>query len=105
MAGATHYDSATNDVASVTIAALENVPVEISSILTSYSAAPTGGKVTIESPAGTTICEYDVTAAGPAPVSFAGTPLPGADGEAVVVKLAAAGGVGIVGKLTVVTRE
>ena len=106
MAGSVRYATATNSAATVTIPApSDNTCAEITSIMSSYQGGtPSGGKITIESPSGTTIGSWDITAEGQAPVPFPGVPLPGAEGQSIVVTLAAAGS-GVVGKLTVVTRD
>jgi hypothetical protein len=71
----------------------------IGEVIWSYSAAPTGGKLTIAS-ASDTLFEVDITAAGPDVVTFT-PPLLTGKSEAATVTLAAPGGA-VVGKLNVV---
>ena len=68
-------------------------------VLWSYSGTPTGGRLTISGldPTSDTV-DFDITASGPGPITL--PPLMGGLGENVVVTLAA-GGAGVVGKLTV----
>ena len=103
MIGTPSKASASNDVATVTIAARDTrTYTEIRQIIFSYSAAPTNGKLTVESPSGTEILDVDITAAGCGPI-ITGFRSP-TKGAAVLVKLAA-GGSGITGKLTVIPAE
>ncbi len=89
------HKPSTNTAAVATFAAVTGVVKTLDSIQWSYSAAPTGGNLKVESPSGTVIFEQDVTAAGPGQVLFPGG-LDGASGQAVIVTLAA-GGSGIQG--------
>jgi hypothetical protein len=84
---------ADNGIATFTIPGAENSIRTLMALSWSYSAAPTGGKLTVESPANTAIREWDITAGGPG--FFPGN-IDGVVGEAIVVKLAA-GGSGVVG--------
>lgn len=80
------------------------VPVQyIQHVSWSYNAAPTGGNIVIESPAGQVIWQLHVTAAGPDGHDFEGDGLPGAPGEDVVVALAAAGAA-VVGTVNAIRR-
>jgi hypothetical protein len=69
----------------------------IGGIWYSYSAAPTGGRLTIEDGAGTVVFDLTITAAGPGSVSF-DAPLCGSPGVALVITLASGAGA-VVGKL------
>jgi hypothetical protein len=80
----------------ITLAAATNYAFTIQDIQWSYSAAPTGGKLTIAND-GVTELEFDITAAGPGSLSLY---FPGTVSKAVVVTLAAPGGA-VVGKLNV----
>lgn len=68
-------------------------------VIWSYTAAPVGGRLTVESPAGTVLVDFDITAAGPGPMS---PELLGGPNAALIVTLYAAGA-GITGKLNVLT--
>lgn len=74
----------------------------INGVAWSYSAAPTGGRLTITDD-GNTVLDIDITAAGPGSLCFA-HPLKGTANKAVVVTLAAGGGV-IVGKVNVLGKR
>lgn len=89
--------TATNAAATITLGAVSGIKHYILGILFSYSAAPTGGKLTSTGLNGDQL-DIDVTAAGAAPLIA--PPAIGASGSAVTITLAA-GGSGIVGKLTV----
>lgn len=96
--------SATNGVASVTVPARgPDSYVEIRQIIFSLSATPAAAvALTVESPSGTTIMDFDILGAGAGPVVTAfRSPTKNAD---VIVKLAA-GGSGVVGKLNVTPCE
>ena len=88
---------AANTAATVTIAASQAGRRVIRAVVWSYSATPTGGRLTITD-GGTTILDIDITVGGPGPV-----PLEYVAGvnAAVVVTLAAGGG-SVVGKLSVI---
>lgn len=86
---------AANTAATVTFAAAAGKRHIVEFIGWSYSAAPTGGRLTVKDGATDVVLDLDVTAAGPGSIS----PLiRGALGNAVEVTLAA-GGAGISGKL------
>lgn len=94
-----HYPSAAT-AAVVTYAAVSGQYHVIRGIAFSYSATPTGGRLTVEDVSGTVIYDQDVTAAGPVNVVF---PLPlrsAAVNTALIVTLASGAGA-VVGKLTV----
>lgn len=84
--------------ASVAYAAVPNRQHKIAGVLASYSAAPTGGRLTVADGA-TTILDVDLTAAGPTPIALP-RPMKGSTNTTLTVALAAGGGV-IVPKLTV----
>lgn len=104
MIGTPSKDEQTNGIATVTIAARDPQSyVEIRQILFSLSTDPSAAvAITVESPSGTEIMDFDVTKGGAGPV-ITGFRSP-TKGAAVVVKLAA-GGTGIVGKLNVIPCE
>lgn len=102
MAQGTHRPSAATD-AVVTFAAVSDVRHELDSVDWSYSAAPTGGNLKVESPSGTTIFQLAVTAAGPGSKSWPQS-LKGASGQAMIVTLASGAGA-VVGSLNAVTRS
>ena len=91
--------AATNAV--VTVAADAIRKHVIHSVEWSYSAAPTGGRLTIEDGAGTIIFDVDIIAGGPGGFSFtrAGSP-----NKALIITLFSGGGV-VVGKLNVQTTS
>lgn len=66
----------------------------------SYNGAP-AGRVLIESPIGTTLLDFDVTAAGPGPLA---PEIPGGIGAAMVGTLFD-GGAGIIGKINLLTYQ
>lgn len=70
-------------------------------IVASYSADPTGGRLTIQDGA-TTIFDTDITRSGPAPIAFA-RPRKGTANTAMTITLYA-GGASIVGKLNVLGK-
>lgn len=86
---------ASNTAAVVTLTALAGQRRIINAVQWSYTAAPTGGRLTISD--GTTRFDVDITAAGPGGFGLC---IPGDAGTEVVITLAA-GGAGIVGKLNV----
>lgn len=92
----TVHAPASNTAAVVTLTAVASYHRAIKTIIWSYSAAPTGGRLTITDNA-VTVLDMDITAAGPGilPIGMAFT-----ENTQVVVTLAA-GGAGISGKLTV----
>ena len=81
--------------ATVAISSVAGVHTYLGGVIWSYSAAPTGGKLTVESAAGT-LFEVDISGAGPGQVVFH-QPLALGTG-AVTLTLAAPGGA-VVGKL------
>lgn len=97
---ASKLDAAGNAAAAITVAAeTENYWV-LDFISWSYSAAPTGGKLTVTINA-VSVYEVDITAAGPGVIDFAHHPLyTGVKNQALVVTLAAGGGT-VVGKVNI----
>jgi|FLYN01.1.fsa_nt_gi riboflavin biosynthesis pyrimidine reductase len=69
----------------------------VGEIIASYSAVPTGGNLTIEDGAGTTVFQADITAAGPVAIVF-DPPIASRRNTALIITLAA-GGTSVVGKL------
>lgn len=98
-AAADRATAAANTTVVITYAAVSTKRHVIGGVAWSYSAAPTGGKVTVEDEAGTVIFEIDITAAGPGEVPFR-VPKRGRENKDLIITLAA-GGVGIVGKLNI----
>ncbi len=99
------FDGKVDDVAAYYLGATQNVDQRyrtIERIDWSYSAAPTGGKVTVADSTGV-IFSLAITAAGPDAIDFGKYPLVAAEGSALVVFLDA-GGSGISGKLNVKVR-
>jgi hypothetical protein len=90
--------SGTNAAATVTYAATTNRQHRIAGVLVSYSTTPTNGRLTVSDGA-TVILDVDVTAAGPTPIALP-KPIKGSTNTALSATLAA-GGVGVVGKVTV----
>lgn len=92
------YQTATNANAQAIVPAGAGRLV-LRSLVFSYGATPTGGRLLIESPPGKTICDFDITAAGPGVL----TPeVAGGEGATLVGTLYP-GGSGVVGKLTLLT--
>jgi hypothetical protein len=93
------YATATNAAAVVTYAAAGvEIAHSIAGVSWSYSAAPTGGSLTIAD-GSNTILSVDITAAGPGFLNFSPSKI-GTPNQSMTITLAA-GGSGIVGKLTV----
>lgn len=90
---ARHYP-ASNTAATQTLGALTLKRYVVAKVMWSYSAAPTGGRLTITD-GGTTIFDVDIIAGGPGTISLM---IPTNVNSEVIVTLAA-GGVGITGKL------
>lgn len=88
-------DAAANALASVTFAAVPGERHHAFHVHWSYSAAPTGGKLTVKDGA-TVIDEVDIIAGGPGSLSL--PPAVGTANTAMTVELAA-GGASITGKL------
>lgn len=100
------YHAPADDTAAViTIAASSGVAHEIESYGFSFDEAPAAAKAfTIESPSGTVLQKWYVTAAGPGPITASGSCLRGAVGEALVIRLAS-GGAGIAGSVNCIHRN
>lgn len=88
--------------ATVTYPAVVGLRHGVSGFLISYSAAPTGGRLTVLDGA-TTILDLDVTAAGPTPIALSRS-LAGSINTAMTITLAGGGGA-VVGKLTVLGHD
>lgn len=93
--------SGANAAATATISAISGGIIEGGVCIYSYSGAPTNGKVTIKD-GSTTIAEFDVTAAGPGSVLL--EDFITSVGAALSATIAA-GGVGIVGKVSLSGRR
>jgi hypothetical protein len=73
--------------AAITLAAIgENGNVEIEAIAWSYSAAPTGGRLTVTSD-GVTLLDVDITAGGPGMLDFSGSCLASKNGKSLIITL------------------
>jgi hypothetical protein len=94
-AAAANTDTDTNAAAVVTLAAPTRGRKAVAYVVWSYSAAPTGGRLTMAS-GSDTFFDVDITAAGPG--ALKPVPLPGESETSIVVTLAA-GGAAVVGKL------
>lgn len=92
-----HATAAANTAVTQTFAAVVGKSHRLTSLAVSYSAAPTGGRVTV-SDGGTVVFEVDVTAAGPVSVPLPGGGLQGTANTAMTVTLAA-GGAAVIGKV------
>lgn len=92
-----HGTAAANTAVTQTFAAVAAQAHRLTSLVVSYSAAPTGGRVTVSDGA-TVVFEVDVTAAGPVMVPLPAGGLKGSVNTALTVTLAAAGA-GVVGKV------
>ena len=98
-----YHAPASNVEAVITIAAVTGVSHEIEMVGFSYDGTPTGGVLTIESPALTVLQKYYVTSSGPGPIGLAGSCLKGSEGSALVVRLTA-GGSGVSGSVNCIQR-
>lgn len=92
-----HSTAAANTAVVQTIAAVAAKSHRLVALSLSYSAAPTGGKITVADGA-STILELDVTAGGPLSVPLPAGGLKGSVNTAMTVTLAAAGA-GVIGKV------
>lgn len=93
-----HYPGAAT-AAIITIAAVADNRHILHAVQWSYSAAPTGGRLTVEDGAGTVIFDVDITAAGPNELKPFIT---GSINTAMVITLASGAGA-VVGKLNAQT--
>lgn len=93
--------AATNAAATKTYAAVARRSHVLIWIGWSYSADPTGGKLTVENGVGTTVFEVDITKGDPGALFFPDLPM--SVNTALIVTLAA-GGAGVLGKLNVYKR-
>mgnify|MGYP007071568101 CR=1 FL=1 len=82
---------------SLTYAAAADTAHVIGGVQWSYSAAPTSGSLTIQSPSGSTVFAVDVTAAGPGFMPF-WPPVQGKTNTAMIVTLSS-GSTGVIGKI------
>ncbi|HYV40101.1 MAG TPA: hypothetical protein VE988_30725 [Gemmataceae bacterium] len=89
-----------NTAAVVTYAAVSDRRHVISGVAWSYSAAPTGGQLTIEDGSGNTVFQIDITAAGPGVVYF--TPPKNGTLNTALIATLAAGGSSVSGKISIV---
>lgn len=92
-----------NTAVTLTLAAATGKRHAISRIVATYSGAPTGGRLSIESPSSTVVFDTDLAGTGLQQIEF-NPPLVFAENTAVLVKLAA-GGSGVVGKVNVHTGQ
>lgn len=92
-----HVTAAANTAVVATFAAVAGQTHRLTLLVVSYSAAPTGGRVTVAD-GGTTVLDVDVTGAGVLVVPLPSGGVKGSVNTAMTVTLAA-GGVAVVGKL------
>ena len=92
---------AANTAAVITLAATAGVSHVVTGVAVSYSAAPTGGRLTITD-GGVTVWDTDITASGILIISFP-RPRKFGSGNAVVITLAAAGAA-VVGKVNLLNH-
>lgn len=93
-------DSATaaaNTAVIITYAANVKERHVLGGVVSSYSAAPTGGNIKVENGVGSTIFQADIIAGGPVSIVFE-PPLAGSPNTAMIITLAAGSGT-VVGKL------
>lgn len=95
--------SGSNADAVITIAAVTSTVITLDQVSFGYDGDPTAGHLKIESPSGTILQEWPITAKGPGVFSFRDG-LAGAVGQAVIITLAAAGS-GVVGYVNAVRRR
>lgn len=86
---------------SITLAADANVPNIIGRIFYSYTAAPTGGQLTIQDVSGTTVFQMAIVAGGPGVFDFEFMPPCNAVANSQLIVTLAGGGGSIVGSLYV----
>jgi hypothetical protein len=101
-AAANVHTPASNAAAVVTLAAVSNYRHVLGGVAWSYDGAPTGGNLTIEHGSGVVVLDLDITASGPGFLPLT-PPLVGDNNTALIVTLAA-GGTGVVGKLSILSR-
>lgn len=99
----THAPAA-DTLALITIPAITDGNVEIEQLAWSFDAAPAAAKLlSIESPSGTILYQFEITAAGPGFIPFSGSCIRGAKSQAMLVRLAADTG-GAKGKVSCIQR-
>src|SRR3990167_10859241 len=82
--------AAANTAVTITLTAVPNMKHRLSYVAWSYTAAPTGGRLTIANGSGNTVFDVDITASGPGallPPDLVGSP-----NTAVIITLAAGSG-------------
>lgn len=88
----------------LTIPAIAGGKVELESVGFSFDVAPSAAVLlTVESPSGTVLHRWFVSAAGAGPINYGGSCVDGAKDQAMVIRLAAA--TGSIGHLNAVTRN
>lgn len=92
-----HVTAAANTAVVATFAAVAAQTHRLTVLVVSYSAAPTGGRITVAD-GGTTVLDVDLTAAGPLVVPLPAGGIEGSVNTAMTVTLAA-GGAAVVGKV------
>lgn len=97
--------AASNTAVTITITAVPSVKHEIEMLGWSYDAGGTlsTGRLSVQSPSGTYLLDMDITTNGAGFVPLAGSCLSGASGQDVIITLAA-GGSGVIGKLSAIRR-
>jgi hypothetical protein len=98
VAPVTAATAAANTAVVVTLAAVAGYRHHVPQVIWSYSAAPTGGRLSVSGLDDTQTLDFDITAGGPGAILF--PPLVGKVNTAVVITLAAGSGA-VVGKLNV----
>jgi hypothetical protein len=89
--------AAVNTAVVATFGAVAGMRHNLIGCTVSYSAAPTGGRLTVAD-GGTTVYDVDIIAGGPTPIPLPAGGIVGTVGNAMTVTLAAAGAA-VVGKL------
>ena len=97
------HQDATNSVAKIAIAAVNDLRHSISWIAWSYSGTPVGGTLRVLD-AGDVVFDIDVTLTGSDKFDFGDSAIIGSPGADMIVELTA-GGVGLKGKVNVCYRD
>lgn len=100
-----HGVEAANTAVVVTIPALSSdTTVKLESYGCSFDVAPAAATLfSVESPSGTVIQSWWITAAGPAPINPNGSCVEGVKGQSLVLRLAAA--TGCIGRVNAIVRN
>lgn len=96
--------AASNTEVVLTIDAVSGVAHELEFVGCGFDGDPAATKLlTVESPSGTILHRWPITAGGPAPIGYSGSCIKGTVGQAMIVRLAADSG-GAVGYVNAVKR-